>query len=91
MENISDYERMAMFELSDTERPALSKRFNSILSGFTLLDEHDTSNVLPLVSVLDDINTIRDDVAVKSISRDELLSNAPEQQDGYICVPGAID
>jgi len=40
---------------------------------------------------LDSSNVMREDVASKLISRDELLKNAPEQHDGYFQVPAAIE
>jgi len=82
---------MAMLDLSDSERVRLMERFDEIAGGFSLLDDFDTSEVEPLVSVLDLYNVMRDDVAVKFVSRDELLKNAPEQHDGYFQVPAAID
>ncbi|WP_143788832.1 Asp-tRNA(Asn)/Glu-tRNA(Gln) amidotransferase subunit GatC, partial [Oenococcus oeni] len=36
-------------------------------------------------------NVLREDVAVKSNQKNELLANAPETQDGQIKVPAIID
>jgi len=91
LRNFTDYERMAMLDLSEAERARLSERFDEIAGRFSALDGFDTDGVEPLVSVLDLYNVMREDVAVKSISRDELLKNAPEQHDGYFQVPAAID
>jgi len=82
---------MAMLDLSDVERARLVDRFDEITGGFSVLDDFDTSEVEPLVSVLDLYNVMRDDVVVKFVSRDELLKNAPEQHDGYFQVPAAIE
>jgi aspartyl/glutamyl-tRNA(Asn/Gln) amidotransferase C subunit len=35
-------------------------------------------------------NVLREDAAKKLLSREELLSNAPEQYDGYFQVPGTL-
>ena len=87
----SDYESMAMLDLSDDERLRLKERFDEIAGGFSALDAYDVDGVKPLISVLDLNNIMREDVFVKSILREELLSNAPEQHDGYFQVPAAID
>ena len=87
----NDYERMAMLDLTDEERVRLKERFDEIVDGFAALDAIDTNGVEPLVSVLSLCNVMREDVASKEISRDELLTNAPEQSDGYFSVPAAID
>jgi len=91
MRKFKDYESMAMLDLSDAERVRLMERFEEVAGGFATLDEYDTSDVEPLVSVLDFHSVLREDEAIKLISRDELLKNAPEQHDGYFLVPAAID
>jgi len=91
MENIQSYEAMAMLELSDDERELLSARFEKITDGFSALDAIDTAGALPLVSVLSLNNVMREDVCKKDFTRDEILSNAPEQYDGYFQVPGTLE
>ena len=91
MRNFNDFEKMAMLDLSESERERLRKRFEEITDTFSVLDEYDVSGVEPLVTVLDLHNVMREDVSGKSFSRDELLMNAPEQHDGYFKVPAAID
>ena len=91
LKGFNDYEKMAMLDLSDDERSRLKQRFDEITEGFAVLDGVDTSGAEPLVTVLDLQNVIREDVAAKVLSREELLINAPEQYDGYISVPAAID
>ena len=80
-----------MLDLPGDERVRLERRFDAVVSGFSVLDDIDANGVLPLVSVLDLNNVMREDVASKVISRDELLKNTPEQHDGYIQVPAAIE
>ena len=91
MRGFKDYENMAMLDLSDSERAELVARFDEFVSGFAALDGYDTDGVLPLVSVLDVHNVLREDVAVKLFTRDEVLENAPEKHDEYFQVPAAID
>jgi len=82
---------MAMLDLPESEREMLKERFDAITDEFTALDGYDTSEVEPLVTVLDVQNVMREDVAAKYMTRDELLKNAPEQHDGYFQVPATID
>jgi len=91
MRKFTDYESMVMLDLTEDERVRLTERFNSVVSEFAVLDDIDVSGVLPLVSVLDLQNVLREDVAEKVISRNELLKNAPEQNDGYFMVPATMD
>ena len=91
MRKFTDYESMVMLDLTDDERNVLTERFKSVTGEFAVLDDIDVNGVLPLVSVLDLQNVLREDVAEKVISRDELLKNAPEQNEGYFQVPAAMD
>jgi len=88
---MADFERMAKLKLDDSEREVVKKRFDAVCGEFKKLEQYDTNEALPLVTVLDLENTMRDDISEKYISRDVLLTNAPEQQDGYIRVPASID
>jgi len=90
MRDFSDYENMAMLDLEANEREVIEKQFAEIVQSFSGLDKYDTSDILPLVSVLDLHNVFREDVAIKRFSRDELLANAPERKDGYFVVPETI-
>ena len=91
MRDITDYESMAMLELSEDERALLKARFDEIADSFSALDAFDTDDVQPLVNVLDLQNVMREDISSKTIARDDLLKNAPEQHDGYFRAPAAIE
>ena len=91
MEDIKKFETMSKLDLPDIERQWVKDRADKMLAGFSALQNIDTSGVNPLISVLDITNVLRDDVAKKFITRDELLSNAPEQYDGYFQVPKTLD
>ncbi|HZJ57520.1 MAG TPA: Asp-tRNA(Asn)/Glu-tRNA(Gln) amidotransferase subunit GatC [Clostridia bacterium] len=91
MPRIEDYETMTKISLTKEERGIVSGHMNMLLDSFKELGDIDVSGVEPLVSVLDITNDMRDDVAIKTLSREELLSNAPEQYDGYFQVPRTVD
>ncbi len=91
MPNIEDYEAMTKISLSEDEKTIVSGYMNMLLDSFKKLEDTDVSGVVPLISVLDVKSPMRDDIAIKTISREELLSNAPEQHDGYFQVPRTVD
>ena len=90
MRDIRDYEAMAMLDLQEDERELIGGRFDAVTCGFAALGQIDTECVAPLVTVLDLNNVLREDVAYKLLTRDEVLANAPEQYDGYFQVPGTL-
>ena len=91
MNIISNYETMAKLNLNEDERLWISDQMEMLKNSFKALDSIDASKAEPLVTVLNIRNVVRDDTAKKFISRDELLSNAPEQYNGYFQVPKTLE
>ena len=91
MQNIKNYEAMAKLNLPDAERELISGKADGLIEAFAALEGIDVSGVEPLVTVLDIQNVLREDVAVKMVSREELLSSAPEHYDGYFQVPKTLE
>lgn len=91
MKNIKDYEEMAKLDLPDDERARISELGDKLIESFSALADIDTTGVEPLITVLGVRNVLREDVSAKMLSRDELLSNAPEQYGGYFQVPRTLD
>ena len=91
MNDISKYENIAMLDLSETERERLGAMVVAMADGFNEIEKIDTEGALPLVTVLDATNIMREDIAIKLVSRDELMEKAPEHQDGYYKVPATLD
>jgi len=90
MIDIKRYESLVMLDLRDDEYEELAKRSEELIKSFSDIEQIETDGILPLVSVLDGQSILREDVVAVVMPRDELLSNAPEQYDGYFQVPGAI-
>jgi len=91
MQNINKYEAMEMLDLPDAEREEIEELADALTAGFDTLARIDTNGVLPLITVLDLQNVLREDVAEKRFSREEILKNAPEQYDGHFQVPGTLE
>ena len=90
MIDIKEYEEMMMFDLADKEREGLGRRLGELVDSFAALEKVDTCGAEPLVTVLDGCNVLREDISEKLMTRDELLSSAPERHDGYFKVPGTL-
>jgi aspartyl-tRNA(Asn)/glutamyl-tRNA(Gln) amidotransferase subunit C len=91
MYDIKRYESLTKLSLNESERTLISSYVDLLVNSFDRLDTIDVQGVEPLVTVLDVTNVLREDIAAKHITREELLSNAPEQSDGYFQVPRTID
>ena len=82
---------LARLELTEPELDLFARQLTSILEHADSLQAVDTTGV-PAYSGSPAVATLRDDVAVPSLSRADALSNAPngDVQDGTFVVPKVI-
>ena len=91
MRDIKDYEDRVKLDLPESERTFVSEFAGMLSESFKELEKINTEGILPLVTVLEDVfNVFREDEAKKLLSRDELMSGAPEAHDGYFSVPKTL-
>ena len=81
---------LAGLSFSPEEVNRMTGELNRILEYMEKLNELDTIDVEPLHHVLDMTNVLRDDVIRPSLPREQILSNAPDEVDGYFRVPKVI-
>ncbi len=89
-----DVAQLARIELSKAEETKFAGQLGAVLENFELLNKVDTNGIEPTAQVTGLTNVFRDDEVKNSgdrESRDELLSNAPEVDDGSIKVPGVFN
>ena len=89
--NLPELERMAKLRLSETERAEAKRILRFLTTDFERLARVDTTDVVPLVHGIELTNRLREDRAHKTISREKLLENAPEQNNGYFQVPKTLE
>lgn len=105
-QDVSYVADLANLELSEAERVRMQKDLNSILGYIDLLNELDTSNVEPLMQISSIYAppgvqaksgseqfayAMRLDVVQPSLSREDVLSNAPETDGVLFKVPKVIE
>ena len=75
-------------------RAELMDRFGrqctDILNYIDILNEIDTSDVLPLYSPVEHDLAMREDTSAPSPARDEVLANAPETDSTFFIVPRIV-
>ena len=89
--DIKKYESIAMLSLSGDERKRMGEHAEALAESFEIIGKIDTDGVKPLISVLNLHTVLREDETEKLLTRDEIMSNAPEQYDGYFLVPGTLE
>lgn len=86
-EVIKKIAHLARLELNDEAEKNMHKDFNKILSWMDKLNEVNTKDVEPLIHMSEEVNVLRDDVAVNALSHEEALKNAPKKDSDYFRVP----
>jgi aspartyl-tRNA(Asn)/glutamyl-tRNA(Gln) amidotransferase subunit C len=76
--------------LSEAELDTMTHQLGDILAYMELLGEVDTTGVEPMAHALDVSNAFREDVAQKSLDREEALANAPHRDAECYLVPAVL-
>ncbi len=82
---------LAKLELSEAEKEQAKSDMGRMLDYIDKLGELDTTDVEPMSHVFSVQNVFREDAVTNSDTREELLSNAPEQKDGMFMVPRTFE
>ncbi|WP_322796049.1 Asp-tRNA(Asn)/Glu-tRNA(Gln) amidotransferase subunit GatC [Tepidiforma sp.] len=83
--------RLARIAVTDDEVARLTVQLSGILDHFAALAAVDTEGVEPTAHPLPLANVMRADEVQPSLSRDEVLANAPMTEDGYIRVRAVLE
>jgi aspartyl-tRNA(Asn)/glutamyl-tRNA(Gln) amidotransferase subunit C len=83
--------KLARIRVTDGELPKLQGELNAILQWIEMLGEVDVSNVEPLTSIVDRKLDLRDDVVTDGGRPDDVVANAPVQDDHFYVVPKVVE
>ena len=90
-QEIEHVARLARIGLSEKEVAPLTTQTSSILDFVEIIQASDTEHVEPTNQVTGLSDVWREDKIERcKLSREQLLANAPEQENGYIKVPKVL-
>lgn len=81
---------LARLELTGEEKEMYTRQLKDILGYFQQLERLDTGDVQPTAHVLPIKNVYREDWAGQHLSREEVLANGPELEEGCFKVPKIV-
>ncbi len=87
IKDVEHVAKLARLELTEDEKELYTKQLGDVLKYVDQMNEVDTSNVKPMCQVIDFVNVTREDEVVHDISREELMANAPYEENGFFKVP----
>ena len=82
---------LAKLGLTDAEKALYRDQLSAILDYAAALQAVDTSAIPPTATVLPLRNVMRDDGVVPSLSREDVLANAPDATEGYFRVRAVFE
>jgi aspartyl-tRNA(Asn)/glutamyl-tRNA(Gln) amidotransferase subunit C len=92
IEDVEKLAKLARVGLKDNEKQSLASQMTEILNYVKQLDEIDTSAVEPTSQTTGLSNVYVEDAKEEcAIPRDDLLSNAPQQEVGFIKVKSVLE
>lgn len=91
-QDVKQIAALARLELSEAELAKYQAELSGILDYVDQIEKVDTKNVEPTAQVTGLTDVVREDEKVPStLTRDEILLNAPEKKDGYIKVKSVLE
>jgi len=89
-EEVAKVARLARLDLSQETIGQYAAQLDGILEYMDTLSELDTASVAPMYTPVDQVSVMRDDVARKDYSREDILKNAPETDGAFFIVPRIV-
>lgn len=83
--------KLASLPLTGQEEEKHTQQLSKILDYIEQLNGVDTSAVEPIYNVSGNANVARDDKVSKSLTQDQALANAPQQDKGFFVTKGVFE
>jgi len=87
VKDVEHVAKLARLELTEAEKELYTKQLGDVLKYVDQMNEVDTSSVKPMTQVIDFVNVMREDIPYSEQTKAELMSNAPEEENGFFKVP----
>ena len=82
---------LARLKFEGDKKVAIKEDMERIISFMDVLYELPTDNIEPLIFMNEEVNVLREDVPVISLTQKEALKNAPKKDSDYFRIPKVLD
>ena len=86
-EDVKHVAKLARLELTEEEIEKYSKQLDEIIKHVEQMNEVDTTGVEPMPHPIPVYNVMREDVVKYEHTKEEMMANAPFEEDGFFRVP----
>ena len=87
IKDVEHVAKLARLELTEEEKEKFTTQLGAVLEYVNQMNEVDTSDVEPMAHAIDFSNVMREDKVVYEQTKEELMKNAPYEEDGFFRVP----
>ena len=87
IKDVEHVAKLARLSLTEDEKVTFAKQLDDILKYVEQMNEVDTTGVEPMSHAIPLTNVMREDEVVYTNTKEELMKNAPEEEDGFFKVP----
>ena len=87
IKDVEHVAKLARLALTEEEKEKFAPQLNAVLEYVDELNEVDTTGIEPMAHSIKISNVMREDEVKQEFSREEMLQNAPEEEDGFFRVP----
>ena len=87
IKDVEHVAKLARLKLTEEEKELYTKQLGDVLKYVDQMNEVDTSEVKPMTQVIDFVNVMREDKVYYEHTKEELMANAPEEENGFFKVP----
>lgn len=91
IQDVEHVANLARLELNDAEKEQFTRQLNAILKYAEQLNGLDTDGIEPTSHAMPLVNVMREDEARPSWPLEQVLSNAPDEEDGHFKVPAVME
>jgi aspartyl-tRNA(Asn)/glutamyl-tRNA(Gln) amidotransferase subunit C len=90
-ETVEHIAHLSRLEFIGEDKNAIKTDLEKIIDFMSKLNELKTDDVEPLIFMSTEINRLREDIPVVSITHEEALKNAPKKDSDYFRIPKVLD
>jgi len=87
IKDVEHVAKLARLELTEDEKEKFTKQLGDVLKYVEQMNEVDTTGVVPMAHAFDVVNVMREDEVVYEQTKEELMKNAPDKENGFFKVP----
>ncbi len=87
IKDVEHVAKLARLELTEEEKELYTKQLGDVLKYVEQMNEVDTSAVKPMSHAIDFVNVMREDKVVYEQTKEQLMMNAPDEENGFFRVP----